>query len=273
MHSIVNISSSSFVWSLLLSFIAYVVFRRQAQKYNTKFFPILSGASFLWGHELNIFRTSLGLRFSQWFKEYGPVYRIRGALFVRVCSHAKARILKEIETTQHPDILVVSDRVAINHMLTTKVYTHVKAPPARHMVELIVGRGIIWAEGEQHKRFRGYCLIHTPHASIQRLHGIWKDPDAFVPERCIEPGGLPLKEKLQIGWSNLLSFNAGPRQCIGYRLALIELKSLLFTLISNFVFDDVGAKVLPWTSVSAVPLVEGREEKGPQVPLRATFAQ
>ncbi|TFK47310.1 hypothetical protein OE88DRAFT_1602746, partial [Heliocybe sulcata] len=43
----------------------------------------------------------------------------------------------------------------------------------------------------------------------------WVDGDTFKPERWIEPDGLPPKDKLQMGWSNLLTFNAGPRQCLG----------------------------------------------------------
>ena len=38
---------------------------------------------------------------------------------------------------------------------------------------------------------------------------------------------------------NYLPFNTGPRGCIGYKVALIELKILLSVLVRNFVFQPV----------------------------------
>ncbi|TFK47319.1 cytochrome P450, partial [Heliocybe sulcata] len=113
-------------------------------------------------------------------------------------------------------------------------------------------------------------IVYTPHMSIQRLEGVWRDGETFMPERWLEPGGLAPKEKLPIGWSNLLSFNAGPRQCLGYRLG--EWLSILFSLISNFVFHDASAEVKKRVAVVLVPTVAGEEDKGAQMPLRVTFA-
>ncbi|OCH83627.1 hypothetical protein OBBRIDRAFT_742916, partial [Obba rivulosa] len=40
----------------------------------------------------------------------------------------------------------------------------------------------------------------------------------FEPERWITPGGVPPPSALPHGWSGLVTFCDGPRNCIGYRL-------------------------------------------------------
>lgn len=528
MQSVFELSVPRVIWALAFCTFALVLINRvRDRSFNVKRLPIPSGGRFLWGHELDIWKAAVGSKYTEWFNKFGPVYRVKGALF-------------------HPDILVVADRAAINHILSTKVYTYEKAPPARPIIGRLVGEGIIWAEGEQHKRFRrlmdsifsaastkrmtpdvlnvcsrlqtrlsqylqdnggdavinmkpwtsaatldiigfvgfgydfrlgespeakaiisawaeqvklglgesaffaemvlrafprllsiplpaleaqgkirriiaeltrrimedaraggdvsqGYnfldammkatgegrmttqetidnlsslvlaayettagtldfmlyelaknpacqqklrdelhafggeptyddferpdrlCyldavvkeglrmypaavhnarvtneedvmplekpvrlpsgeviseihvpagqIVYTPHLSIQRMEGIWKDGDSFKPERWVEPGGLPPREQLPTGWSNLLTFNAGPRLCLGYRLALLEAKSILFSLISNFVFHDTAAKIDLRVVTVLQPIVAGEEEKGAQMPLRVTYAR
>jgi len=114
-------------------------------------------------------------------------------------------------------------------------------------------------------------IVYMPHMSIQTLEGVWKDGETFMPERWLEPGGLAPKENLQIGWSNLLSFNAGPRQCLGYRLALLEAKSMLFSLISHFMFQPTPAEVKKRVVAVLVPTEAGEEHKGTLMPLRVTL--
>ena len=48
---------------------------------------------------------------------------------------------------------------------------------------------------------------------------VW-GPDAaeFKPERWITPGGIPAPSDLPRGWSGIVTFCDGPRNCIGYRL-------------------------------------------------------
>ena len=40
-------------------------------------------------------------------------------------------------------------------------------------------------------------------------------------------------------WRNQLSFLGGPRNCIGYRFALAEMKALLFVLGRSFAFEEL----------------------------------
>lgn len=60
-------------------------------------------------------------------------------------------------------------------------------------------------------------VVVVPIMSIQRMDSIWPDGDVFRPERWLEEDVKP-RGKGYPGWSNLLVFSDGPRNCIGMRL-------------------------------------------------------
>lgn len=75
---------------------------------------------------------------------------------------------------------------------------------------------------------------------------VW-GPDAhiFKPERWIQDRkhkyyerDLPASvvEETSGGWSHLMTFSIGPRNCIGYRMALAEFKVGLAVLVDRFEF-------------------------------------
>ena len=123
------------------------------------------------------------------------------------------------------------------------------------------------------------------------LNRVWGDGKVFRPERWLDEKSLPSKDVLTQGWSNLLTFSAGPRMCIGLRLgtfswliaspthcllslyvAILELKILLHSLLRNFVFslpsDDFV--VDGYFFASLIPVVRGEENKGGRLPLKMT---
>jgi len=65
----------------------------------------------------------------------------------------------------------------------------------------------------------------------------------FKPERWLaaaeDPVNNALPQAVTGGYQHLGTFGEGPRMCIGYRLAVLEIKTLLFTLIRDFHFDAV----------------------------------
>lgn len=72
-------------------------------------------------------------------------------------------------------------------------------------------------------------IIVIPITSIHRLKSVWGDgATTFKPERWLpgENGGeeMPDKERLSKGWSGLLAFSEGPRNCVGYRLGESQLQ-------------------------------------------------
>ncbi|CAG8734408.1 10213_t:CDS:2 [Cetraspora pellucida] len=72
-----------------------------------------------------------------------------------------------------------------------------------------------------------YAINHDPL--------IWgDDAEEFKPSRWLDPD-----IKTKVTSSNYLSFGAGPRNCLGMKMAQLEFKSLLSVLIRNFEFKLV----------------------------------
>ncbi|KZT26145.1 cytochrome P450 [Neolentinus lepideus HHB14362 ss-1] len=116
------------IYLLVTTAIALILLLRIIRRYSdVNNLPCPPGAEYFWGHERIIFESPASAKFSEWFKNHGPVYRIKGALF-------------------HPDIIVLADRVAIYHVFNSHMDSYI--------IERISGRGITWSEGSLHKRFR-----------------------------------------------------------------------------------------------------------------------
>ncbi|KIJ07965.1 hypothetical protein PAXINDRAFT_102733 [Paxillus involutus ATCC 200175] len=70
-------------------------------------------------------------------------------------------------------------------------------------------------------------------------------------------------------WGHMLSFLGGPKACIAYRFAIIEMKALVFTLVRAFEFEPavpanrIGKKPAPLQH----PILRGDPTKKPQLPL------
>ncbi|KAJ7859820.1 cytochrome P450 [Mycena olivaceomarginata] len=88
-------------------------------------------ASWWLGHEYLVARNEVGVEFGRWTRLLGPVFRIKSAL----CQ---------------ADTVVISDPLAVKHIFG-QVYTYIKSPAFQPIVIKFVGRGVIWAEGDEHK--------------------------------------------------------------------------------------------------------------------------
>ncbi|KAF5386081.1 hypothetical protein D9615_002473 [Tricholomella constricta] len=85
-------------------------------------------------------------------------------------------------------------------------------------------------------------FVHVAVEGFNLDKGIWGDdawsfnPDRWdnLPEAAMQQPGL---------FSNTLSFSAGPRSCIGMRFSLIEIKTFLYILVTNFVFKVTDDKI------------------------------
>ena len=71
-------------------------------------------------------------------------------------------------------------------------------------------------------------LIWIPAHGIHRDPEYYPNPDKFDPERFSD------ENKDSIRPYTYMPFGLGPRNCIGSRFALLEIKSLLFKLLLNF---------------------------------------
>ncbi|KAG8763655.1 hypothetical protein FRC11_014632 [Ceratobasidium sp. 423] len=117
-------------------------------------------------------------------------------------------------------------------------------------------------------------LVHIPSISMSHAKSVWgEDADEFRPERWLDPSRLPPASVTSSGWSGLFVFSEGPRQCIGFRLAILSFKTILTTFVRNFEFHDTGVIVKARFSATLQPFVVGEEEKGTQLPIGVSIIE
>lgn len=113
-------------------------------------------------------------------------------------------------------------------------------------------------------------IFHIPFTAMQTNPVVWgADAHEFRPERWITPGGVPAPKDLPHGWSGLVAFCDGPRMCIGYRLAILELKVMLATLVRSIEFGETDARIEQRISPTLQPVVDGQ---GGVLPLKLSLA-
>ncbi|CAG7850455.1 SubName: Full=Related to Cytochrome P450 {ECO:0000313/EMBL:CCA72147.1} [Serendipita indica DSM 11827] len=103
---------------------------------------------------------------------------------------------------------------------------------------------------------------------INTLEEIWgPDAEEFNPDRWIDPpeqsGAIPSS------WGNQLSFLGGPRSCIGFRFAVVEMKALLFLLVRSFEFElGVPAdEIIGSVAIVTRPTLKSNPGAGGQMPI------
>ncbi|GAA6043615.1 hypothetical protein JCM8097_008290 [Rhodosporidiobolus ruineniae] len=118
--------------------------------------------------------------------------------------------------------------------------------------------------------------IFVPIAAVNTNPAVFgEDADQFRPERWLDgAGGEKIEGNVGV-YSNMLTFLAGPRSCIGYRFALLELKAILSVLIDDFAFSprEPGMKVEHRSQIVTRPLIVGEEELGTRMPIRVRRAE
>ncbi|KAF9235972.1 cytochrome P450 [Melanogaster broomeanus] len=111
-------------------------------------------------------------------------------------------------------------------------------------------------------------LIVIPIVAMNTSEELW-GPDAheFKPERW---ENVPEAVSDIPGvWNHLLTFLGGPRGCIGYRFAVVEMKALLFTLVRAFEFELAvpASEIGKHCAIVQRPVLQGDPTKKPQLPL------
>ncbi|KAI6029284.1 cytochrome P450 [Pisolithus microcarpus] len=118
---------------LCLPLVAYAIYRRFTRTSLSQLHGPKS-TSFLFGNLLDLYQSMAGEAEFRWKNLYGSVVRVKG-------------ILGE-------DQLVVSDPKALSRILSSASQQFPKVPERRILTFLLLGKGIIWAEGDIHKRQR-----------------------------------------------------------------------------------------------------------------------
>ncbi|TFK82927.1 cytochrome P450 [Polyporus arcularius HHB13444] len=119
-------------------------------------------------------------------------------------------------------------------------------------------------------RIKAGQVFHIPFTTMHVNPAVWgADAAQFNPARWLTPGGVPPPSELPHGWSGLVTFCDGPRNCIGYRLAVFEFKVILATLVRSLEFAETTACVVEKISPTLQPVVDGR---GGLLPLHVSLA-
>ncbi|PVG01525.1 cytochrome P450 [Serendipita vermifera] len=108
----------------------------------------------------------------------------------------------------------------------------------------------------------------VPIVSMNRSKEIWgEDGELFNPDRWLRdlPPAVTAAPAL---WSNIMTFLGGPRSCIGYRFAILEMKSLLLYLVRTLEFElAVDPKdVMHKTMIVTRPFLRS-DPKEPRLPM------
>lgn len=80
--------------------------------------------------------------------------------------------------------------------------------------------------GEKPFVMRKGMSVWFPVCAIQRDEQYWDEPERFCPERYLD-------NEIQYNFPYYTSFGKGPRMCIAYRFAMMEIKVLLFYLLAT----------------------------------------
>jgi len=135
-----------------------------------------------------------------------------------------------------------------------------------------LGAPYVDAHGRMHDSIRigkGSPVV-IPILAMNRSKRIWgEDAYDFKPERWLSATAPGAVQSMPGVWGNMMTFLGGPRSCIGYRFALVEMKALIFTLVRAFEFE-LAVPEERMTKKNAVvqrPYVRDEMEKGSQLPL------
>ncbi|KAL8281372.1 hypothetical protein RQP46_006056 [Phenoliferia psychrophenolica] len=114
--------------------------------------------------------------------------------------------------------------------------------------------------------------IFIPLAVLNWSEDVW-GPTAkdFVPERWLTDNSAA--SNVPTVYSGLSTFGAGARSCIGYRMAILELKVVLCVMAANFKFEPRDGPPIDVRRISSnfmIPLIKGEEAEGPMIPVKVT---
>ncbi|KAK0521935.1 hypothetical protein OC834_003441 [Tilletia horrida] len=152
--------------------------------------------------------------------------------------------------------------------------------PLAHPIKLNDGTTVSEIKVKKHQ------TVTIPISWINRDESLWgPDGNVFKAERWLPAGHEfkgpeseldidPSVKELRGVWSNLATFGAGPQQCIGVRMAIMEFKTLIAHLVTNFEFLPPSLPNEPPVEIDAVmeivahPTIKGDKSKELAMPVR-----
>ncbi|KAI6046270.1 cytochrome P450 [Pisolithus marmoratus] len=107
-------------------------------------------------------------------------------------------------------------------------------------------------------------------AAYNRNKDLWgEDADVFNPDRWLDGRAKDKKENATGMYSNLLTFGGGPRACLGWRFAIIEIQAFLVEIVRKYEISltEKARRIRRQSCLVMVPTVEGEVSRGVQLPL------
>ncbi|KAJ3575313.1 hypothetical protein NP233_g1184 [Leucocoprinus birnbaumii] len=112
------------------------------------------GAEFLWGHERVVYSHEPGVSYRRWIRQLGLTFRIKAAFGAR-------------------DVLVLSDRDGIHHILSKRIYDYPHSNVVRPRIARFLGKGLGWVEGaSEHRRMK---RIVAPSLTAENIRDMSSD--------------------------------------------------------------------------------------------------
>ncbi|KAF8557928.1 cytochrome P450 [Imleria badia] len=150
--------------------------------------------SFIFGNLLELLQRPVGEADFAWQSQYGNVVRFKSVL--------------------GEDRLLVTDPKALQKMLSTSAYNYSKLPNLRVISRMLNGKGLFWADGEDHRRQRSILLPGFATKESRAFFPIFKDCADSVSMRWLETIG---NENGQSAVINVLSWlSRGTLDAIGH---------------------------------------------------------
>nr|QEP49721.1 11-oxo-beta-amyrin 30-oxidase [Inonotus obliquus] len=111
--------------------------------------------SLFFGVSKEIIKGDSGALYEQWAKEYGPVFQVPTAFGGRRT--------------------MLTDPRAVAHFYSKQTFTYVQSNFGKRMVANLVGRGLLWSDGESHRRQRKALTPAFSNAAIRSLTPVFFD--------------------------------------------------------------------------------------------------
>ncbi|KAI6100556.1 cytochrome P450 [Pisolithus sp. B1] len=112
-------------------------------------------------------------------------------------------------------------------------------------------------------------------AAYNRNKDMWgEDADVFNPDRWLDGIAKDKKESATGAYASLLTFGGGPRTCLGWRFAVIEIQVFLVEIVRKYEISltEKARRIRRESCLVMVPTVEGEINRGVQLPLAISVA-
>ncbi|KAF9070864.1 cytochrome P450 [Rhodocollybia butyracea] len=131
-----NMQNISYI-ALIVAVFAFLLYRRFT-RISISHIPGPEPESFILGNLPELFQSQAAVPDFKWQSKFGDIVRIKGAF--------------------GEDRLVVSDPKAMQYIFQTAGYGFLKWPERTEISRVLMGRGLLWADGSIHKRQRKVML-------------------------------------------------------------------------------------------------------------------